>query len=349
MSTREHSLLRRGPMHRVGIGAVVLLASWMAAQTSAQAQDIVPSIARFEGRTRAYSLMNLATTTGSPVTRAECDATITFRFSGVDIGRANLSFFEGQRCDDPTVRQSTTTTECNELPATAATMNQPIVDNVEIPVSELLAEQCEAGTGSGVQTIWVLALNAGGDAVSGAGQKTSFPLAFDFTPPTAVGSLRATGGEDVATLTWSGGEAGTTYEVFLDPNGCNGATPSSPGLMGETPDPTLVVKSGVSGGTTTVDFPAGVSFGTFVAVAIQAKDRSGNVGSLSNVVCVERFETTSWWDSRCGGGDGGGAGDELCRDDGGTCAASRGRSSGVSLGALLLLALATLVIRRSAR
>lgn len=349
MTTREHGLLRRASMHRVGIGAVALLASWMAAQATAQAQDIAPSVRGFDGRTRAFSLSDLATTRASPIRLAECEsASITFRFTGVDINRANLSFFEGQMCDDPTVRQDTTTTTCNELPPTAATMNLAVVD-VAVPVRELLPSQCEAASGAGVQTVWVLALNARGDTVTGPGQRVSFPLAFDFAPPAMVGSLRATGGEDVATLTWSGGEAGTTYEVFLDPNGCVGSTPDSPGLMGEgAPDPTLLWKSGVSGGSTTVDFPDSVPFGGFVAVAIRASDRSGNVGSLSNIVCVERFETTSWWDSRCSGGDGGPV-DELCRDDGGTCAASPGSSSGAGLGTLLMVALAALVIRRRAR
>jgi len=335
-------------MHRAGIGAVALLASWMAAQTTAAAQDIVPSVRAFEGRTRAFSLLDLATTRASPITLAECEsATITFRFTGVDINRANLSFFEGQMCDDPTVRQDTTTTTCNELPATAATMNLSVVD-VVVPVRELLPSQCTAGSGAGVQTIWVLALNARGDTVAGPGQKVSFPLAFDFAPPAMVGSLRATGGEDVATLTWSGGEANTTFQVFLDPNGCTGTTPNSPGLESDPPDASLMVKT-ASGGSTTVEFPDSVPFGSHVAVAIRGEDSSGNLGSLSNIVCVERFETTSWWDSRCAGGGDGGAVDELCRDDGGTCAATPARSSGAGLGTLLMIALAALVIRRRAR
>jgi len=349
VTTREHSLLPRAPMHRAGIGAVALLASWMAAQATANAQDILPSVRAFEGRTRAFSLTDLATTRASPIRLAECEsATITFRFTGVDINRANLSFFEGQMCDDPTVRQDTTTTTCNELPATAATMNLAVVD-VVVPVDELLPEQCRAGSGAGVETIWVLALNNDGETVTGAGQKVSFPLAFDFAPPAMVGSLRATGGESVATLTWSGGEANTTFQVFLDPNGCTGSTPNADGgLTGETPDPSLMVKT-ASGGSTTVPFPDSVPFGSHVAVAIRGEDSSGNLGSLSNIVCVERFETTSWWDSRCGGGGDGGAVDELCRDDGGTCAATPGRASGAGLGTLLMIALTALVIRRRAR
>ena len=230
MTTREHSLLPRASMHRAGIGAVALLASWMAAHATAEAQNISPSIRAFEGRTRAFYLADLATTRASPVTLAECEsASITFRFTGVDINRANLSFFEGQSCDDPTVRQDTTMRTCTDLELSAATMNLAVVD-VVVPVRDLLPEQCAAGSGAGVPTIWVLALNARGDAVTGPGQKVSFPLAFDFDPPATVGSLRATGGEDVATLTWSGGEANTTFQVFLDPNGCTGTTPNSPGL-----------------------------------------------------------------------------------------------------------------------
>jgi hypothetical protein len=337
-------------MHRAGFGVVALLASWTVAQTTAEAQDIVVNVTAFEGRSAGtFDLPDLATTSASPVGLDECEKTITFTFSGLDATRDHLSFYEGTGCDDPTVRQDTTSTMCDPLEVPdQAYMMRTAIDDVAITLSDLLPTQCADGSGSGLQNVWVLALNNRGDTVSGAGQKVMFPLAFDFTPPSMVGSLQATGGEDVATLTWGGGEANTMYQIFLDPAGCTGSTPTSDGrLTTDPPDISLLVKT-ATGGTTTVPFPESVAFGTSVAVAIRGIDDSGNLGSVSNIVCVERFETTSWWDSRCGSGDGG-TEDELCRDDGGTCAASPARSSGAGLGTLLMVAVAALVIRRRAR
>lgn len=337
-------------MHRAGIGAVALLASWAAAQVTAEAQDIRPSVTAFQGRDGNFSIDQLGSDAGE-IGLAECDSLITFTFTGVDSMRGELQFWEGSMCDLSSVRLNEDTTECEELPAASVDIdNRSMFGDVQVRVSDLLPEACTDRSGAGGRDIWVIALDSPNDDATGPGQKATFRLAFDFNPPSTPGSLQATGGENVATLTWGSGDSDASYQVFVDPTGCdsNGAVIADGPLT--TDPPTLSPRTGtVTGGQTTVEFPDAVEFDQYMAVAIRAVDDSGNLGALSNVVCVQRFETTSWWDSRCGTGDGGGAGDELCRDDGGTCAATSARSSGAGLGTLLLIALAALVIRRRAR
>lgn len=85
----------------------------------------------------------------------------------------------------------------------------------------------------------------------------------------------------------------------------------------------------------------GLAIGESAAVAVAAVDRAGNVGPLSNVVCVERVSTVGFCD-RLGG----------CEDTGCSCvAAGASRSAGTPYGALASLALlvAVVSIRRRRR
>lgn len=335
-------------MHRAGLASIALLGSWIASHGIAEAQEIVVGVSSFTGRSAGtFDLADLANTNASPIGLDECDSVITFELSGLDSSRDHVEFFEGSMCPDPSVRQDETTTTCDPLEVPDAAYTGTVLEELQVTVSDLLAEPCADGSGSGTRNIWMLALSSPDDDASGPGQSKTFPLAFDFSPPATPGSLQATGGEDVATLTWGSSDTDARTQVFVDPAGCTGGTPTSEGLMSDPP--TLAPFATVTGGTTTVAFPESVPFGGHMAVAIRAVDDAGNAGALSNIVCVERFETTSWWDMRCGG-DGGAAADEVCRDDGGTCSvASPGRPGSGALAALLGLALAAIVLRRSAR
>lgn len=325
-------------MHRGAVaGAVALAVLVMTGRADAQAIGV--NVLAFEGRSAGtFDLMDLATVAANPIGAAECTATISFRFTNVDITRAQLQFFQGASCDDVSVRTDTTNTSCQELAVPADAIDMRAQQDVDIVAGDLVP--CEEG-GSGVQTIWVLALNNPSDTVTGAGQAVSFPVAYDFVAPSAPSGLTVNPGESAAQLTWDATtDQVSGYDIFVDPTGCSDTGEvTSPGLTSDPPDETLIVSSpSGSASSASAPYPASVGTGQFMAVAIRAVDRAGNASPLSTPVCVERIEVVSWWDMECGSGA-----HEYC--DGG-CAAAPGSGGGAAWLALAGAALALLAARR---
>lgn len=321
-------------------GAALLALS--ALGNHARAQAIGVNILAFEGRSAGeFDLMDLATVAAHPIGAVECGATISFRFTNVDIMRAQLQFFQGANCNDVSVRTDTTNTSCQELPVPPDAIDMRAQQDVDIVAGDLVP--CETG-GSGVQTIWVLALNNPTDTVTGAGQSVSFPVAFDFVPPSAPSGLSVAPGENAARLTWSATtDQVSGYDVFVDPTGCTDTGEVvSPGLTGEPPDESLIVSSpSGAASSASAPYPDSVGTGQYMAVAVRAVDRAGNESPLSEVVCVQRIEVVSWWDTECGTGA-----HEYCN---GGCAAAPAGGGRAAWLALPAAALALLALRRRIR
>lgn len=330
MNGRVRSLLKGTFMRRATLVPLLLLA-WGSLGSGARAQAITVTVLDFEGRSSGtFDLPRLATVAQNPVGSFECDRTIRFRFTNVDVLRATLRFFEGAGCSDPTVRTSTTTISCRELPVPDVAIDGRAQRDVDIAASDLVP--CDEG-GSGVWTIWVLALNNPNDAVTGTGQQASFPLAYDFIPPSAPTDLTSAGGQSSASVEWTAaGEQVSEYQVFADPTGCTDGTVTSTLLDPSMPDESLIATS-VTGTARSarVTFPDSVPIGGQMAVGVRGIDRAGNVGPLSAAVCVDRFNVASWWDAYCSSPEAA----EVC-EAGGGCRVGRGGSSSVAWLALLL-------------
>lgn len=332
MKRAECGLLRRA---RMRAAMLVFLAS-SALGSAAQAQTQINTlILEFPGRAEgSYDLEDLASVTAVPIREAECDTAITFRFADVDMTRANLMFFSGTMCNDPTVRTDNSTMTCDpmydddgttilQFPIESATS----VDHM-INVDDLVP--CGGTTSSGTVTVWVLALNNTSDTVTANGQYDTFTIAYDFAPPEGPADFEGSGGENSVTLTWDGGSGDEEYEVYLDPSGC----PST--ALTDPPDPALRVATFMGPADSyTLMWPDSVMDGATAAIAIRAIDGSGNEGPLSAVICVTRVEGTSWCDTA----------PDMCT--GTSCAASpRGRSF---LAPIAAIALALLFLQRRRR
>ena len=337
--TQERSLLfvasmkQRIPPLALGLAIAALWAS------PAGAQDITVSVLDFSGRAPGnFDLMDLASISANPISQGECDAaaTVTFRFSGVDTSRSNLHLYQGALCDDVMVRNDTTDDRCSELAGPYASQNRSQPPDLTFEVSELVP--CGAG-GAGIITVWVLALNSAmADEVSGAGQKVTFPIAYDFQGPSAPADFTATGGETTASLTWTGsGDQITSYEIYLDPSGCGGT-------FTDPPDPSLLVAT-IDGTNSSyaLTFPDTVATPGEAAVVIRAIDRAGNASAPSSAVCVNRFTVTTWWETYCGsGGTAAGCAGSGCSVEPGRMGARSGRAPlafGLALGLALVIAL----------
>ncbi len=336
MKHQERSLLDASPM-RVAVWLVLALAL----PASALAQEINTAVVSLGDRVEGeFGLAQLALTTANPIGSAECNDTtmIRFRFTGVDQMRSTLYFYRGANCNDPMIRTSTTTTSCEELTPTIAIGAQTTVE-ADVPISGLV--DCARG-GSGVSTIWVLALNQNTDTVTAAGQQDSFALAYDLDPPTAPTDVATTGGEANGTVRWGGGQAGFSYEVFVDTAGCAGGTPSSTVLVAgmAPPDGTTPVATGTS--TSAQVSLSSVATNEYVAVAVRSIDRGGNPSVLSQVVCMQKVDVVTWWETYCMQSPQ----PEECAGSG--CAVRPARARGAWLLVPLLLASIVLVRRRAA-
>ena len=317
---------------RSRIITAVACAALLAMAAPASAQDIVVTLQAFTGRT-TVSLTDIATVGAVPISQGECDAgaMLDFRFTMVDSARSQLHLFHGANCEMASVRNDTTDTSCTDLNLEySIDMNSEV--NVSIPVSSLV--DCTAGS-SGTRTIYVLALDNTTSEVSGAGQKVTFPIAYDFAGPSAPSNLVARDGESAMTLTWDGStDQITTYEVFFVADGCDAAgTVTTTRLMDPAaPDESAIIAT-VPAPTAqaSVAFPSGVTIGSHNAVAIRGVDSSMNNGDLSAVTCVSRVDLVSFWDAYCSGGDAPAA----CGSSG--CSAAPGRGSGGVLWSVLLL------------
>lgn len=316
----------------------------LALTAPAAAQDITPTLRAMEGRT-SVSLANLATTSAVPVSQAECDmgVVLDFRFTNVDSTRSQLHIYFGSMCETVSVRNDTTDMSCTDLELERSIDMNTQVD-WQIPISDLI--DCTAGS-SGTRTIYVLAIDNPTSEVTGAGQKVSFPIAFDFAGPSAPANFAVSDGETSMRLSWdASSDQITSYDVFFVADGCDASGNVTTDAFGDPANPTVEPYTTVEGTTSsaTVTFPSGLATGSRHAVAIRGVDNAGNAGSVSAVQCVTVVDVQTFWDEYCSSGAG--AGSEACTS---SCAASPGRPG--HDGALLALAVAALglVIRRRTR
>lgn len=318
---------------------------WLAAAPAA-AQDILVTVTALTGRA-VVDLADLSSVTRAPLTRAECEAgaSISFQFTMIDQARAQLHLFHGSNCNDSSIRNDTTDMSCTDLFLEYAISTRTQVDQ-DIPVSSLI--DCSS-TSSGQRTVWVLALDEPVSEVTGAGQQTSFPLAFDFEGPAAPTGFTARDGETAATLSWDGStDEITVYEVYFVENGCDGMGTVTTTAFADPDNPTVAVDHVVSGTETgTTVSLVGFGTGSQHAVAVRAVDNAGNTGPLSTPVCVTKIDVNTFWDAYCGtGGAGGTGGHPACTGTG--CSATPAARDRTPFG-LALFALGVLAWRRRSR
>ncbi len=208
-------------------------------------------------------------------TAADCDVDVTFRFVGLDTSRTQLYWYSGASCSpDPGGRVGSS---CVELPVGPSPTDARSQIDIPVLVRDLLP--C-AGGGSGMEHVFVFAMNNPSDSVTGDGQATDFELPYDFSVPFG---LMARGGADIA-LSWDppAGDV-ARYEVYLDPGACGDAAAGG--------DAAVAVGDRVAtvDGSATSDwlpFPSSVPVGARVGVALRAFDASGNPVAHSSSVCV---------------------------------------------------------------
>lgn len=317
-----------------------LLVAALVLVPSAASAQIVVTVSGVTGRTTNFDLAALASVNMGPVTAAECGAgaEVTFNYNMVDSNRQTLQYFRGQNCDDPMVRTDLTTTICEEFdPARSTTiMGNTMVTDI-VPVTELV--NCDA-TDSGVENIWVLALDNANSTVTEAGQQAQFDIAYDFEGPRAPEDVMARTAEEATTVSWTGNtDQSSAFEIYVVPDGCMNGVVTTTVFDGDSPS--ISPSFTTDNGNTTqaeVAFTPVLEAGDEVAIAVRGIDIAGNVGELSTVICSDVVPVMSWWDTYCGGGT-----DGPCPD--GNCSASPGRSS-APLGLLLMLGAVALFVRR---
>lgn len=314
----------------------------LALTSPAAAQNISVTIRSMEGRTSA-DLADLATTTAVPVSQRECDngAIVQWRFSNIDNSRSQLHIYYGSMCETVSVRNDTTSTACTDLDLEHSIDMNTQVD-WGIPISDMI--DCTTGS-SGTRTIYVLAVDNSTSEVSGAGQLVSFPIAFDFSGPSAPSDFMATDGEGSTTLSWeASSDQITSYDVFFVENGCDGSGNVTTDAFADPANPTVDPYSSIDGTTSSasVTLPSGLAIGSQHAVAIRGVDNAGNVGNVSSVECITIVNVDTFWDAYCGSG----STSEACSS---SCAASPGRPAGGAVLWVLAVAALGFVVRRRSR
>lgn len=312
----------------------------LAAPSVANAQAITVTVSEVTGRTNNFDLAALGDVNMGPINSAECaaGAEVTFRYTSVDTTRQTLRYYRGQQCDDVTVRTDLTTTICQEFDPRLSTtiMGNSMVTHT-VAVSALV--NCDA-TDSGLENIWVLAVDNENSEVTGAGQMAQFDIAYDFQGPGPPQNVTSSTSEMAATVRWDGTtEQVSAFDVYVVPGGCTDGVVTTTAFEGGVPSIAPSVTTD-NGNTTQAEviFSTELEPGDEVAVAVRGIDISDNVGELSEVICSDVVPVTSWWDTYCGGGSEG-----PCPD--GNCSASPGRSE-TPLGWLFVLGAAALAVWR---
>ncbi|MCA9604797.1 MAG: fibronectin type III domain-containing protein [Myxococcales bacterium] len=313
----------------------------LALSSPVAAQDISVTIRSMEGRTSA-DLTDLASTTAVPVSQSECDngAIVQWRFSGIDNSRSQLHIYYGSMCETVTVRNDTTSTACTDLSLEHSIDMNTQVDWA-IPISDLI--DCSTGS-SGTRTIYVLAVDNSTSEVTGAGQKVSFPIAFDFAGPSAPSNLMATDAEDRTTLSWdASSDQITSYDVFFVEGGCDASGNVTTTAFDDPANPTATVYDTLEGTSSSgeVPLPSGLAFGSNHAIGLRGVDNAGNVGDVS-VTCMTIVDVMTFWDAYCGSG----SASEACTS---SCAASPGRPNGEAVLWVLAVAALGFAVRRRIR
>ncbi len=251
--------------------------------------------------------------TQTPINGTECDTPITFRFSNIsysataaaqrfDIWRTTTG---GGACQTATNRSSTTgTPSCTHVAETAqitANMQdfqltpRALFGSCAVEQTYVFYFLMTASTPDSTTTI--TAANYGFVEIS-----------LDGVVPAAPTLTGDAAGDANINLAWTN-PAGTTTlygaEVYVDPTGCTGSTPSSTILVaGQAPAVGLSAAATPAGdalaSTSVAAATLGVpNYGNRAAVAVLLVDRGRNRSVLSNIQCVERVHVEGFFDSYC--------------------------------------------------
>lgn len=251
---------------------------------------------------RAESVHNLETT--RPISLAECNAEtkLTFRFNNFTTTTQKvISVFQGTDCQTGTNRTGMNPT-CFARTIAADTSN--IVDNGTLIISaKELFPTCEQ-TQNRTDTFFFLVLPAANSADNST-EFQSIKITLDPVAPAAASDLAGGAGDSTVSLAWTApsGAATSLYgtHVFVDTAGCAGGTPSSLLLIPGSA-PTLAPIRFVTGTAATLSLnpsELGLGYGDAAAVAISFVDSARNESLLSNLTCIERVQTTGYWDAFC--------------------------------------------------
>src|SRR5690606_8699685 len=147
-----------------------------------------------------------------------------------------LQFFRGSMCDQVSARTDTTSTACTPLDIPSVAIENRTERTVRIAIDALVP--CGNGS-SGVENIWVLALNNETDEVSGPGQRAQLPDAFTFALSGGPVGVTAPPGEAGATRSWEAEGADAQFQGFFDPEGWPDGVVTSERLTPDASEATL--------------------------------------------------------------------------------------------------------------
>lgn len=300
--------------------------------------------------------------------RQECESEATLSFQLTMVPEAqNLVLYvgdEGANCQDENVRDNpdNAVDDCNGIGN--VTLSTEARVEVDVPLGNLLCT-------SGEQTIRRLFFfpASGSDVSTTPTTYGCYDLTVDADPPAAPTDLNAPQGENVLTLSWEpvGDSTIQEYVAFYDDRSDRQAAaassddedggisdlgtgnpdcPSSIIVQGAELDPSSL-PSGIGDRSVTgmvassVDISTGNISSEVLPVAVAARDQAGNLGPLSEVVCMRIVETTGFWDEyEAAGGDAQG---------GCACGVTGTRDRGAVAGAIAPIALALLGLGRRTR
>lgn len=262
------------------------------------------------------------------INNQECndDATVEFELTGVTSD--NVFVYVGENCTDELMRDGDGG-DC-DLVATIPTEGQSTVP-VELKVDSEL--QCTDGADVNV---WMLAIS-GKAATAGTAWECQI-LKVDINIPEKVTGLNASSGESEAKISWSTVKGASKYHIVWASGSVGDA---GTGCSGEAPFTDDDARNGGAfqhDTTTPAAFSVPNTYGGFAWVAVAAEDSAGNIGPLSEAVCLKFIPAESFAEQfkRHGGSFDGG------------CRATPGRrGAGFAVIALALAAL--LLVRRRRR
>ncbi|MCB9708671.1 MAG: hypothetical protein H6714_07800 [Myxococcales bacterium] len=269
-----------------------------------------------------------------PLSKEECkaDVVISFLIEQIPTTRTRLDFWQGRDCN--TTLQRSPTGDCKQLDVGTVEINNLARFTLDLHAQSLFT--CDA---SATPTIFVLAIDSTNDEVS-ASEFGSLQLSIDATAPSAPASVEGKSGDTEIPVSWDtpGGENVHGYTVYVD---ATQADCTSTLLIADQPRPedtsSLITATANGNATSAVIKGDKLAYDQKAAVAVVARDISGNESLLSNVSCVTREHAYGIWNLYCIEK----TGQPDCPSDG--CALSAGSASGFfssssfALGCLMML------------
>lgn len=259
----------------------------------------------------------VGTTSSRSVNKADCDsgATLTYQVNDSPLNGDYWSVYfttAGSNCSTSEGREGTsdTTTKCTAVgpPVQVTTSSFPHDFKVE-----LTEELCEA---SKVTIYFLNAENSDFSGVDTTNACRTVELLLDTTPLTSPTGLNGGSGENSIKVNWTANDDPTLqdYIVFVDtlpsghrPDGGASDTCESSHLVSGTilsPEslPDSVITQIASGSEVSID--TGKLPNDYAAVAVAARDRSGNLSELSDQACLNVVETRGYWETyKANGGE----------------------------------------------